>query len=244
MSKEIAKKETQEIQVSSPAQMIQMAVQGGADVGQLKELLELQKDWEANEAKKAYHIAMAKFKENAPEINKDKTVGYAAKGGKVGYAHASIGNVVSKVTKELSKHGLSHSWTTKQNGSIIVTCKITHAQGHSEETSLSASSDNTGNKNSIQAMGSTITYLERYTLLSILGLATHDQDDDAISAVPQVKITNKELSWIRDEVSSLDINQKKLCEYLGVEDFEDLTEEGFKKAKVALGETRKRKEAK
>ena len=43
---------------------------------------------------------------------------------------------------------------------------------------LSASADNSGSKNSIQAIGSTVTYLQRYTLLAITGLATEDMDDD------------------------------------------------------------------
>jgi len=83
-----------------------------------------------------------------------------------------------KITAELSKHGLSASWRTEQNGQIKVTCRISHSMGHYEETSLSADADTSGSKNAIQAVGSTITYLERYSLLAITGLATEDQDND------------------------------------------------------------------
>ena len=164
---------------NSPAEMIRLAVSGGVDLEKLAKLLDLQERWEANEAKKAYHCAMSEFKANPIEILKDKKVGYESKtGGRVGYSHASLANVVRKVTKELSKYGLSASWRTAQNGQISVTCKITHVMGHSEETTLSAPSDTSGSKNVIQAIGSTISYLERYTLLAALGLATADQDDD------------------------------------------------------------------
>ena len=145
------------------------------DAAGMATLLDAQLKYEANEARKAYAVAMAAFKENPPKIIKDRTVGY----NKVSYSHASLANVTSCINKALSEHGLSASWVTSQvNGSVNVACKITHILGHSEETSLSAAPDTSGSKNAIQAIGSTVTYLQRYTLLALTGLATYDQDDD------------------------------------------------------------------
>jgi hypothetical protein len=64
MEKKVKYLASREVQVpqTSPAEMIKAAVAGGADLEKLKGLLELQKDWEANEARKAYHEAMAQFK--------------------------------------------------------------------------------------------------------------------------------------------------------------------------------------
>lgn len=169
---------------NSPAQLIIEAVKGGADLDKLKGLMELQERWDANQARKAFHKAMAAFKVNPPKIDKDKTVNYQSSKGVVKYDHASLGHVCEKINKALSEHGLSASWTTKQNGKVIVTCKITHELGHSEETSLEANADDSGSKNSIQAIGSTITYLQRYTLLALTGLATDDQDDDGTKSMP------------------------------------------------------------
>jgi hypothetical protein len=172
-----------------PAEMIALAVAKGRDLEKLKGLLDLQERWEANEAKKAYNRAMSDFKANPPSIKKDRKVVIRHKDnvGVTKYNHASLWNVVLKITEALSKHGLSASWRTKQEGKICVTCKITHELGHSEETTLCADPDATGSKNSIQAIGSTISYLERYTLLALTGLATHDQDDDAVTVEPEKK---------------------------------------------------------
>ena len=60
---------------------------------------------------------------------------------------------------------------------VTVTCRLTHADGHSEETTISAPPDNSGNKSPAQAVASTITLLQRYTLLSLLGIATADMAD-------------------------------------------------------------------
>ena len=160
-----------EVKQNSPAEMIQAAVASGADLEKLEKLLTLQERWDANEAKKAYYHAMAQFKANPPQIFKDKTVSFS----QTRYKHASLGNLVEKITARLSECGLSHSWRVKQNGVIEVTCRITHEKGYSEETSISSNADKSGAKNDIQAIASAITYLQRYTLLAMTGLAVEDQ---------------------------------------------------------------------
>lgn len=163
-------------QATTPATLLQMAITQGADLDRLERLMELQERYEANEARKAYVSAMAAFKRNPPEIIKDKHVKF----GNTEYKHATLGNVVNVVVGALAEHGFSHRWKpTQKDGKITVACILTHQQGHSEETVLEASPDTSGAKNSIQAIASTVSYLERYTLLSASGLATSDMDDDA-----------------------------------------------------------------
>lgn len=220
---------------SSPAEMIRMAVSGGADLEKLEKLLALQEKWEANEARKLYHRAMASFKETPLKIMKDKKVKYL----QVQYSHASLANVVDQITKELSKNGLSASWNTKQNGAITVTCKITHVMGHCEETTLTAAADTSGSKNSIQAIGSTITYLQRYTLLSALGLATHDQDNDGAGATEY--IDEKQMHLIRDQLIDLEKDEKKFLAYMGIESLDKIPKSEFNKAQTALEASRAKK---
>lgn len=224
---------------NSPAEMIRVAVTQGADLEKLKGLLDLQERWEANEARKAYHKAMAEFKAKPPQIDKDKKVSYKTNSGNVGYSHASLANVTKKISSELSKYGLSASWRTQQNGVISVTCKITHELGHSEETTITAPSDTSGSKNAIQAIGSTITYLERYTLLALTGLATEDQDDDAKS-IDLDTIDEKQLSQLRDWIIDTQTDEARFLNYLGVESLEELPKSQFQKAVNAL-ETKKKK---
>lgn len=223
---------------TTPADMIKLAVMGGADLDKLEKLLTIQERWEANEARKAYNKAMADFKTNPPQIDKDKKVSYSTSKGKVGYSHASLYNVVDKITTELSKHGLSASWKTQQNGKIVVTCRITHCLGHSEEVSLSANADDSGAKNSIQAIGSTISYLERYTLLAATGLATYDQDDDG-KGLSEEKIDENKLKIIQDTLKEIGADEAKFLEYMGVQSLTEIPAKDFLKAKTAL-EAKKR----
>ena len=164
----------------TPMDMLQMAVSQGADLDKLEKLMQLQERWEANEARKAFTIALSNFKATGLSVSKDKLVGYKNKDGSTtGYAHATLGNVCNTIGAELSKHGLSYRWSTEQaSGKIKVTCVLMHSMGHSESVSLEAAPDDSGKKNLIQQIASTVSYLERYTLLAITGTATQEQDDD------------------------------------------------------------------
>jgi hypothetical protein len=214
---------------TTPAHLLNIAIEKGADLDKLEKLMDLQMRWEQNNARKAYHEAMAQFKSNPPEIEKDKKVAY----GNTKYNHASLSNVTAKINSELSKYGLSASWTTTQTDKgVTVTCKISHVLGHSEETSLTAGLDKSGAKNDIQALGSTISYLERYTILALTGLATSEMDDDGQGTIEY--ITDKQKSTILDFINAKEIDETKFCEFMGVESVDKILESYYNKAIAAL----------
>lgn len=158
-----------------PLAMAMQAMKAGMSIADMRAMLDLQKDWEANEARKAYVQAMADFKRNPPEIFKRKEVAFNG----TQYMHATLGDVTAAIMQALAEHGISHRWdTVQQDARIIVTCTLTHKLGHSEATTLEGAPDDSGKKNRIQQVASTVTYLQRYTLLAATGLATKDMDDD------------------------------------------------------------------
>jgi hypothetical protein len=219
MKNEIAVKD------NSPMAALQMA--GDIPIEKLEKMLELQERWEANEAKKAYHQAMAAFKAKPPVIVKDKHVRFATKAGVTEYNHASLGKVTSTINSALSEHGLTAAWKTDQvDGQIKVTCTITHELGYSESTSLSSGSETSGTKNSIQAMGSAITYLQRYTLLALTGLATHEQDDDGAGSEKPV-ITEKQAESIRNALEDTDSDEQVFLAWIGADSIENIPAEKF-----------------
>jgi len=223
------------IKETTPATVLDLAIEKGASLEQLEKFMELKIKWEEREAKKAYHEAMAAFKLNPPDIEKDKTVSYNVQGkGTTTYKHATLANVTSKINAGLSKHGLSAAWETKQtNGTISVICKITHILGHSEETTLTASPDLSGSKNAIQAIGSSISYLQRYTLLALAGLATHDMDDDGAGSEP-VYITEKQVSDITTMIDEKAVDKVKFLVFMKAESLETIPASDYNKAIASL----------
>lgn len=151
-----------------------------ANVEAIHRLLDLQLRYDAEAARRAYVDAMSQFKASPPKILKNKQARLERNGTILfSYRHASLDHIVSEVAPALSVHGLSHAWSTSTDaGKARVTCRVTHRLGHAEETTLEAPFDTSGGKNAIQAVGSTVSYLQRYTLLALLGLSPHDVDDD------------------------------------------------------------------
>jgi len=158
--------------------------------------MQLKREVEADEARKAYVDDMARFKMNPPKIIKDKLVEFSG----TRYTHATLGAVTEAIVAGLAEYGFSHQWIPQQDGNqITVTCKITHRLGHSESVSLTSGKDDSGKKNAIQQVASAVTYLQRYTLLAATGIATHDmEDDDGQGYGLDTKLADK---WIAEIVA-------------------------------------------
>lgn len=159
--------------------VVAAALQNGHDPSMLRELLTLQREYEAGEAKKAFTRALVDLKRDLPAvIAKDKEVDFTSAKGRTNYRHASLAGIMDAVQPALTRHGFSLGWEPSNDGqTVTVVCRLTHGEGHTETAKLTATPDQSGNKNSVQGIASTITYLQRYSALSILGIATADMDD-------------------------------------------------------------------
>lgn len=198
-------------------------------VDQLDKLLDMQLKWDGDQARKAFVAAMAGFKSEPMEILKSKQVSFQTSKGKTEYKHAELSDVTAAVVPAMSRHGLSHAWEVKQEGQkITVACRLTHSMGHRESVEITAAPDESGGKNSIQAVASTISYLQRYTLLSITGMATTGMDDDGRTALDE-PIPTKDQAWIeavkvvQDYPVYVDMKKKMLADYGGKADAIPLT---------------------
>jgi ERF superfamily protein len=148
----------------------------------LRELMTLQREHEAAMAKRAFTTALVALKGALPNvIGRDKRADMGQ--GRPKYNYASLANVMREVTPALVNHGFSvsapatTSVDAKGQTVVTVTATLTHHAGHSEHTVLSGPVDTTGAKSAIQGIGSSITYLQRYAVLSILGIATDDMTE-------------------------------------------------------------------
>lgn len=162
---------------NSPASMMMAALREGASLEQIEKMMALQERYDATQARKAYNAAFSAFKAEAVRIVKNKHV---TAGPLQGKSYAELFAVVDALTPALSRHGLSASWklTKDEKDWMEVTCYLRHVQGHEETVSMGGPPDAGGAKNAIQARASTKSYLERYTLKAICGVAEGGEDDD------------------------------------------------------------------
>lgn len=213
----------------SPIDRLQFAIEKGVDVTQLGALMDAQERWEANEARKAYVAAVSSFREECPVIDRTKKAHNSK--------YAGLAETLEQIKPLLAKHGLSHSWRTDQaDHGVSVTCCLTHIMGHQETTTLNAAPDNSGSKNSIQAIGSTVSYLQRYTLFAILGLASKDQDDDGKGIIE--RISDEEAETLTGLAHEVEADLDKFCNYMGVSCVREITTRDFGKAMNALNKKR------
>ncbi|OWV62608.1 hypothetical protein ATY75_11990 [Rhizobium sp. N122] len=207
--------------------MLDRAVSSGASVETLTQLMNLQERWEANQARKAFDAAMAAAKANMPAIVKNRKVDFTTGKGRTNYQYEDLASIMNQIGPVLSANGLSVRYRTSAdpNLPISVTCIISHQMGHSEENTLMAGRDDSGNKNSIQQIGSTVTYLQRYTLKAALGLAAAVDDDG--SKADQTNddaklITEAQASVIRDLIEKGEVDTAVFCERWKVDAVTDI----------------------
>lgn len=162
---------------ASPVGMMLQMMGKGASLEQIEKMMDLVERHDRREAEKAYNAAFASFKAEAIRIVKNRAVTAGPLSGK---SYAELFSVVDAVTPALSRNGLSASWklTKDDKDWLEVTCTLKHSAGHAETVSMGGPPDAGGAKSTIQARASTISYLERYTLKAITGVAEGGEDTD------------------------------------------------------------------
>ena len=182
---------TSALSVVTPAQLVARALEQGASVEVLERLMALQVqqeqinadrekrevEREQRDAVKAFNAAFAAFRGEDLRVLKDKC---RTSGPLSGQKYASLHGFVKATKDALSRHGLGVRWdvTKDEPDWIEVTCILKHSQGHFETVSMGGPPDAGPARNVLQARHSTVSYLERYTLKAICGLAEEEDDDD------------------------------------------------------------------
>lgn len=178
-------------QTPTPDLLLQMAMENNLDLDKLERLIALKKDFEKDQARKEYIQALSKFQSIVPEMRKNKAVTFKHRdgSGETNYTYQQLADIIKHIKEPLAECGLTYQWEQEEKGDqILVTCILKHTSGHEERGQpLSGVADTSGKKNIIQQKASTITYLKRYTLIGILGLASADVDTDGIGGKPDEK---------------------------------------------------------
>jgi hypothetical protein len=193
---------------SNPMQMLAVAVERGDDLEKLRQLMDLRDRWEATEARKAYVTAFSQFKRNMPDVVKDML------NKQYGSDYSSLANLVNTTNRALGEYGLNAVWKPEVKANVVTcTCVLTHVDGHSESVTLEAPPDNTGSKNPLQQIKSTLTYLEGATFQAITGVVARSasKDDDGNGAGrAEVEAPAGYEDWKADMIALADEGLEKL----------------------------------
>lgn len=157
---------------------IQQAIEKGLPVETMEKLFNLREKVKAEFAKEQFTIAMSKFQEDCPVIEKKKVVN--DKQGKERYRYAPLDSIVSQVKKPLGANNLSYKFDTiDEEKFLTVVCIVTHVLGHSQSSSFKIPIDNEEYMSVSQKYGARVTFAKRYAFCNALGILTGDEDNDA-----------------------------------------------------------------
>jgi len=148
--------------------------------------------------------AQIEMQSTLTDVGKDKE-GY-------GYKYASFDSIVQHIRPLLSAQGLGFIQTSTSNGDYIgVTTRLIHKSGEWVEDTFTMPLVTLAKMNNYQVAGSAITYLKRYGLSAIVGIAV-DEDIDASGeqAKPEPKQQHKKQESQSDRVSPLQLKELQI----------------------------------
>lgn len=211
-------------------------------VERIDKLLTMQREAIEWQAKMMYQKAIADLQAELPSVERK------ARGNNSMYA--KFEHIVEGIKPAMAMHGFSITHRIKSclpesgsQGKVTVTAVLSHSMGHSETLSLDLPIDDTGNKNSVQGVGSTIEYGRRYTTNALLGIATHGADNDGGSPRNQgggKQLTQKQVKRIVDAINAAGITQQQFMVQAGIGAIHELNPRQIEQAvgwckEVALG---------
>lgn len=170
--------------------------------------------------------ALADAQANFPPIPKSKTANVTAREGKQGYSYsyADLGDVLAAVRPVLGARGIVVTQPTRrEDGRLILRTELRHVSGDfiDSEVELAA------NPAVPQQFGGSLTYLRRYELVTLLGIAA-EEDTDAQHVEPPSnygqptertppawagKASDEDKQAIREVLHELVGNQRRADEY-------------------------------
>jgi hypothetical protein len=154
--------------------LIREAMASGRSPEFLRELLAVRREWEADEARKAYNISISEFQRRAPIIEKaDKAYDKA---------YARMDRIWRETRPLVTELGLSVTWqicTLSADGTMChVEGQLRHRDGHGEKLVQDIPlPEIIKGQNRAQQMGSASTYAKRYAFCAALGIVTGEDDD-------------------------------------------------------------------
>jgi hypothetical protein len=218
MSNAVEKMPVSEQRPLSPLDILDRAMEKG-DLALVEQAMRMYERWEDREARKTFNRAITRAKAELPALVKTRTASFGT--GKTAYRYDDLAEITRAVDPVLSRHGLHYRWRTinPPETAVTVTCVVSHDDGYSEENSLSGMPDTSGSKNPIQAIVSTVTYLQRATLKASLGLAA-GQDTDAHSEKKTVsderKIGEKQINALQQKIVATGTDIAAFCKHFEI----------------------------
>jgi hypothetical protein len=151
--------------------------------------------------------------------------------------YADLAEVLNTVRPVFSSNGLSIVQNPSFDGSLV---SVTTALCHEGGGYITAIASCVPMKADAQGVGAATTYLRRYSLAAITGVAQEDDDGQAAAnpvkpnPVPEPKASKSDVLAIKTRVDELSIDVEAFAKHLGVSTLSNLPASKVTRAHLAL----------
>jgi hypothetical protein len=243
---EVTKIDAQETLPADPmVTMIErIALDPNSDLEKLERMMLMKERIDEQQSRRSFDLAMSDAKSEIQPIVKTGTVDYEnSKKERTFFKHETLDGIAAVVDPILSKNGLSYRFKSAQeNGNLIVTCVVAHKGGYYEETTLQGAPDSGDGKNNYQALGSAVTYLQRYTLKLALGLSAAKDDDGNGATIPK-SVSPDQFIELRDKIEEADVKEDLILTAFDAVSIQEFPADRFDSAMKKLQATINKKAA-
>src|SRR5580698_8876397 len=216
-----------------------LATRSDLNIDVFERLLTARRQEEDRAAERAFNLAMSVAKGELQPVLKTRDVDYPSKkegAARVKYRYENFADVAKIVDPVFSAHGLSYRFAIEQQGDLArVTCIVSHSDGYSDRVRLESKVEpgSTG-MSMVQALGSVLTYLQRYSLRAAIGLAAAVDDDGKAAGGTSPKIVDEQAAELRKLFDETGRSVATMLNLIGVNEIEDLTVDQFMRVRSAL----------
>jgi len=227
----------------TPMQMAYQLVAKGADFAAVREMIEFGKKLEADEAEKAFNLAMTECQsEMRPVVANSMNTQTKSK-------YATYDALDDALRPIYTKHGFSPSFDSGDGAPadhVRVLCYLSHHAGHTRTYKLDMPSDGKGAKGGdvmtkTHATGSAFTYGQRYLLGMMFNIAVSGKRDDDGNAAGNTKpkaatISPAQVKELLALIEQAGTTTAKFCEVGNIDAVPDLAAKDYDNAAHWLNE--------
>lgn len=239
-----------------------VAANPNANPATMRELLDMQKEIMADQAKRDFNTAFIALQNDLPAIRRDGKIEIKAKdsrGERTGPTqqstpYATFNNIMAAVKPLLKKHGFALSFSTEPMGERLLVKGLLEGYGHERTTAFPLPAETSGSKNNVQGWGSSMSYGKRYctiALLNIISEAPEDRDTDGVEnrstfkagkdgkivdVAPMDRITKAQLAELEIAMQDARVSETNFCKHYGIGSAGELPAELFDAAKKELAD--------
>lgn len=233
-----------EVVKSAPASALAEFMQGvlrdpNVPADKLDQLWRMRKELLAEEHREAFDAAFAKMHAELPQVRRDGLIDLSGKGLVKFAKWESMDKAIRPI---LAKYGFALSFTTVSTDKGLLIRGELMREGHSRVAEIPLPPDVGPGRNSLQAVGSAISYGKRYLAEMLLNIVRCGEDDDGKSAAPNdAPVTADEAKTLAKLVKQLNETEQRFLETfkLGVGKFAEIPAREYPRLLNALNARKK-----